>query len=205
MEPKSEAQASFDVLAYASAAIKTYRIPLELTYYSANGSKLTRTDYAGVVVESKPELSVALESSTIRSTNTTGSIFLSVVNKGVADAKFLEVEVAPTNGLTILSGAKTYVGALDSDDYQTVEIKAYAETGASELRLPVALRFKDANNRAYEQQSAVVVPLYSQAELEKYGYATPQSLLVTVAAIIVILLAAWWAYKKFFKNNAKRT
>ena len=199
--PKEKNDVSFDVLAYPTAAIKAYRIPLELTYYDDTGAKQTRTDYAGVVVESKPLLSIALESSTLHQTNTTGSIFVSVINKGVSDAKFLEVEIQPVAGIRVLSGATTYVGALDSDDYQTVEVKVYAETDASAFVLPVKLSFKDANNREYEQTSEITVPLYSQAELEKYGLAAPQGMILTIVVVLVVLVAAYYGYRRFVKNR----
>ncbi|MEM0475263.1 MAG: hypothetical protein QW343_00500 [Candidatus Norongarragalinales archaeon] len=201
VEPKGTVELSFDVLTYPDAAIKAYRIPLELAYYSANGTKTMRTDYTGVLVESKPEISIALESATLNKNASFGSIIFNVINKGVADAKFLEVEVLPVAGFRVLAGEKIYVGALDSDDYQAVEVKGYAETAASELRLPVALRFKDANNRAYEEKTEIVVPIYSQSELEKYGLAAPQGIIWTATAAVVVLAVAWLAYSRFVKKK----
>ena len=201
IEPKSVSEVSFDVLAYPNAAIKAYRIPLELAYYSANGTKQSRTDYAGILVEAKPELGVSLDSSTLYKAGAVGSIILRIVNKGIADAKFLEVNVQEAPGLKIISGEQTYVGALDSDDYQTIEIKAYAETDATEIRLPVAISFKDANNRAYSETSEVVVPLYSQTELEKYGLAAPQGMLASIALVIIVLIVAYFGYTRFLKKK----
>jgi hypothetical protein len=75
------------------------------------------------------------------------------------------------------------------------------ETAARELRLPLKLSFKDANNRAYEERREIIVPLYSQAELEKYGFATPQGIMLTVLAAIILLFAAYFVYAHFLKKK----
>ena len=69
-----------------------------------------------------PEVSVILDKTDITQKKMTGTVTLKVINKGLSDIKFLNVILKTSDNYEILSTSDTtYVGNLQSDDYQSVD------------------------------------------------------------------------------------
>jgi hypothetical protein len=66
-----------------------------------------------------------------------GNVVISVANMGLTDVKFLNVLVNNSENVKVLSPSNIfYIGSLDSDDYETFEVKLWV-TGGRDLYLEI--------------------------------------------------------------------
>jgi len=98
-----------------------------------------------------------------------GEIGIKIINVGLADIKLLSVELEDSEDYDIVSVSKVYIGNLESDDYETAEFKIYVNSRRKELLLNLQVKYKDSFNEEYIQNEIINLPLYSSAELNKFG------------------------------------
>ena len=114
----------FKIKPYPDAESKIYKIPIVLTYTDNVGTVHTRTEVVSLIVNSEPDLSMKIESTTLSTKQKTGDISFEIVNKGLSDVKFANVVLADTDDYDLLSpSAEVYIGNIDSDDYETAEFR----------------------------------------------------------------------------------
>ena len=119
IETGEEEDFTFKLKASNSITPGDYEIPFSLNYQNPDtDEKVERKGTVGIRVRANPDLvfSVNTENPIL---NTKGKIILKIVNKGFYDARFLSVKIIP-EGYTLLSEAETYIGSVDSDDFETV-------------------------------------------------------------------------------------
>ncbi len=196
----------FNVLAASDAAAKLYKTTLSLSYVDDAGNKYSRDDSIAFLINAKPEIFAELESTEILRAGQSGNIVIKIANKGLSDAKFLSVRLLPNSGFQTLSAADVYVGGLDSDDYQTVQYPLYASTNAgNQIKLPLEISFKDANNKNYKEYREVFLRLYSEEEITRMDL-EKKSGLNTILIVVIALVAfyALWRLLKWFSRRKKR-
>ncbi|MFH1174472.1 MAG: COG1361 S-layer family protein [archaeon] len=189
---------AFPLQAYTSASPGLYKIPINITYYDNVGTKYTLQQLIGVVVGSEPELSVVVDSTTLRSVPMMGDITLKVINKGLSDVKFLDMRLGESAAYEIMSASnEVYLGNLDSDDYDTATYKLKLLTAQDLLSLPVSIAYRDANNNPYVLNTTVVAKLYANGDDTK----APVGLIVFI--VIVLGVIGFFIYRKFRKPRKK--
>ena len=78
------------------------------------------------------------------------------INKGFGEVKFLNIQVEENDEFELICCEDIYVGNVDSDDYETAELKKYLlsseEEEQKEQTIPIKVRaqYRDANNKMYE-------------------------------------------------------
>jgi hypothetical protein len=199
LNPGNTAEFSYTLRAYPDATSKVYKIPLDISYYDNTGELQEKTDYAGVIVNGAPELSVVVDETDLNSDKKSGSVTFKIINKGVSDIKFLNIVVKETEDFELLSNSGTiYVGNLVSDDYQTAEYVVSIESKENDVKIPVILQYRDANNKYYETNYNVDLKLIDSKKLESGKSGSGFILIV----FIVVALAGFWYYKRS-KKKAK--
>ena len=195
----------FNVTVAPDAASKLYKTALLLSYVDEAGNKYSREDSIAFLVNSKPELSVELESSEIIRAGQTGKIVIKIANKGLSDAKFLSTTLLPSPGFQTLSAANVYVGGLDSDDYQTIQYSLYVPPNAgSQVKLPLEVSFKDANNRQYKEKLELSLRLYSEEEITRMDLEKKSGLnLILIAIIALVTLYVLWRLFKWLSRKKR--
>ncbi|PIN72433.1 hypothetical protein COV21_02205, partial [Candidatus Woesearchaeota archaeon CG10_big_fil_rev_8_21_14_0_10_45_5] len=162
------------------------------------------SDILGIVVNAKPEISVRIDSSAIKSAGSSGKITLKLVNLGIGDVRFLNLKFSDTPDLTIVSGNEQYIGQLSSDDYDTADINAYvARANEGIVEIPVTLDYSDAMGNSYEQNESVVLRIYSAAEQRRLGISSGKSPLWILLIVIIIAVGIVF-YRKRKRRSPKR-
>ncbi len=186
----------FDVVALPDAEAGVYKVPIILTYSDELGKGYNKTDIIGVVVGGVPELSVQVDKSTIYISKEQGKVILRLVNKGFVNVKFLDVKISQSNDFKLLSNPETYVGKIESDDFETLEIEiAPKKYQNGNLIIPLILDYKDANNKPYHQEINVSVVVLSKKEAGVNGGFGFVGFLIGLV-VVVFLVIEFRAFRK---------
>ncbi|MEM2139082.1 MAG: hypothetical protein QXM96_02930 [Candidatus Woesearchaeota archaeon] len=193
---------SYRLIAYPDATSKIYKVPIILSYYDNKGNQYTKSDVIGLVVGTKPDMSVIIDETDLYVGKKTGLVTIKIINKGFTDIKFLDVKAKDNQNLQILSSKEVYIGNVDSDDYETAEFKVYTNGNLDTktektIKFPVVVEYRDANNNFYSEEYDLDLPILSQSKLSEQK--SSGGFNFVVLAVIVIL--GVFAYKRFSKRK----
>lgn len=191
-----EEQVIYTLVATPDAAAGVYKIPIIIKYYDETGQLYNISDVVGVMVGAEPKISVALDSTELTKSTKTGKLVLKVINFGTEDIKFARLNIDAGTGFSLLSPAETYIGNVDSDDYETAEFRVTAS--ADSFTIPVELSYMDSNNKEYTEQQDVVITLYTPKELGINGSNT-----WLYFVVLVVIIGAYIGYRKY-KNRKQK-
>ena len=186
---------TFQLASDTSTQVKVYSIPVSLSYQDERNKKYADTAKITLVVNALPELSLTVDSPKFDNRQKPGTVTLKIVNKGVINLKYVTVSVGASKDYELLSSTnETYVGNLDSDDFETVNflIKPLVE----EPKLNIALNFKDQYNVDFTQRHILPVKIITEQDL---GNTT----IVWPIILIVLLIAGGIAYWKLYKKKKR--
>lgn len=201
MEPQSSKSIEFELLVDPDAASKTYKIPISLRYSDALGRNFSKSNFVTVVVGGEPDVSIGIDGTTIYKAKSAGEITVKIVNKGLPDMKFVNVRLANSPIYRIVSPSEIYIGNIDSDDYETADFKLYIErTSDKKIILPLAVEYKDANNKNYKNVVNLELPLYSSSEAKKLGLAEGNGSFKWVL-LIILAVAGFFGYRMWKKKR----
>ncbi len=191
----------FDLLADPDAKSKTYKVPLKIQYSDVINKNYSKTNTIALVVGVEPDISVYIDTTSIYSSGSTGDLSIKIVNKGLTDVKFLNVNLEKGQGYRALSPYEVYIGNIDSDDYETADFKINVEkTNEKKIILPLTIEYKDANNQDYAKKMNLELPLYTSSEAKKLGFVESGNKLwifIVIAAVII----GFFAYRRWKKRK----
>ena len=204
IQPGQTQNFTFQLLTSPDTILGLYKISIAIEYIDEANNNHTISDILGIVVNAKPEISVRIDSSAIKSAGSSGKITLKLVNLGIGDVRFLNLKFSDTPDLTIVSGNEQYIGQLSSDDYDTADINAYvARANEGIVEIPVTLDYSDAMGNSYEQNESVVLRIYSAAEQRRFGISSGKSPLWILLIVIIIAVGIVF-YRKRKRRSPKR-
>ncbi|MBI2129488.1 hypothetical protein HYU07_04565 [Candidatus Woesearchaeota archaeon] len=193
--------ATFKLITAPDTKADVYKVPLEISYMDRLGKNYTKAHLIGLVVGSAPDLYISIESSTIYKIGSSGKIIIKFVNKGLTDIKFVNARLKETNDYEIVSPDVVYVGNVDSDDYETAEFRLFLKNAKDgKVILPLAVDYKDANNKDYSANISLELKIISP---EKLGIKQGNGFW-GIILLIIIAAAAWWGYSKLKKSRRKK-
>ncbi|MEM3690548.1 MAG: hypothetical protein QXW07_03560 [Candidatus Woesearchaeota archaeon] len=194
IEPNGIQTFPFKLIVSPSAAAGLYKIPVTITYKDDANVEHSVNEMIGILINPMPRIDLLLESANPISQGYTGPVTIRIVNSGIGSARFIEAEASEVDGLSIISGAKQYVGEISSDDYDTLELRVHiSKTANGTLQLPVKLRYADSLGRTYTENKTVSLRVYTASEQRALGiYQRNNSLvlwiLVTAAFAVIYLI-----------------
>ncbi|MEM4255466.1 MAG: hypothetical protein QXR53_04040 [Candidatus Norongarragalinales archaeon] len=190
-----EYDVSFKLVSFADAVPKAYKIPIKISFKDYLGNAYALNETVGIILNSKPVLEAFVDDSEIIRANTGGTVLVKVVNRGLSDAKFLNVRASDTATVKVVEPKEFYVGNLDSDDFDTVEYRLYVNNAEKAAFLPLQMTYRDANNKEYTQQANVEIKIYSEDEIFKLGLEPKQGInWFFVIVIAAIAFGIYWFY-----------
>lgn len=191
----------FRVIALNTADSGIYKIPIEITYKEDNEMK-TRAGLISLTINDVPELDVQVEEGLFLK-GKQNEVTLRIINKGLSDAEFLEVELF-SGSYSILTPKKIYIGEIGSDDFDTIDYKIYFnENIADIISLPVILRYKDITNKEFTKNFNVDLRVYSQEEAIRVGLMKKNNT-ITYIILVIVVLVLWFIYRKIRKVRKAR-
>lgn len=202
IDAKASDSVEFELLADPDAKSKVYKVPIIIQYLDVLNKNYSRTLTAALVVGSQPDLSLYIDSSTIYSAGKTGEVTVKIVNKGLTDIKFLNVNLDDAEGYEIISPPNVYIGNIDSDDYESIDFKLSVEkTKNKKVVLPLTVEYKDANNQNYKKNFKLELPLYSSSEAKKMGLVKGTSKFAIFVMILAVAAVIFIAYRTFKRRR----
>ena len=200
---KASYEVSFKLLANPDAKAGVYQVPLDLIYSDELGKKYIKNNTIGIIVGSRPELSVTLDKSEIYEEDKSGEIIVKVVNKGVTDIKFANLKIIPAPDYKILSSDEVYLGNIDSDDFETAGFRIFvSNVKKNEIDVPLSLEYKDANNNEYKDNVALNLGIYSASDAKKFGLKKGNGVIGNIIVLIIVAVGLFY-YIRFRKKKKK--
>ena len=156
-----------------------YSIPFTLSYYDETKSNLTTaTKSIGLTIGGQAQFVINLDSAKNFYFGRQGTASVSISNNGNAPADFLTVKVSSKFGTK-----EVYVGTLDTDDTETVDVEQVLTGAAGPYNLNIELSWKDSFGTPHTEMR--------QLEL------SPTSAPIEISPVVIVLLlvaggAYWW-------------
>lgn len=201
----------FTLAVDANAMAKVHQIPLRIEYANRFGDAFLLNTSFGFPVAAGSDYLVNLEQTEVYTANSKGAITLSVSNIGKSDLNFVTVELDPTDEYRVLSAPQSYIGNLESDDFETAEFTIFVpKTKADAVALTGNVRFKDAYNAERVEPFSIPLRLYSSSEAKRMGLVKNGSggMLVLLLLVAVLLIIEWrrgWREITWLKGKLRRT
>jgi len=134
-----------------SAAPGLYSIPFVLTYYEETKSDLLNISKTiGLALGGKADFVVTLDSAKTFYFGRTGTASVSIANAGNSPAEFLSVKASSPYGTK-----EVYVGNLDSDDTETVDVEQKLPMTGGPYDLTLELSWEDKFGTEYSETKTV--------------------------------------------------
>ena len=182
----------FRLIADPNAASGIYKIPVKISYF-VNGQKSEKSGTVSIIIESEPRIALHVEGYLIQGLES--KIVVRIVNDGLSDVKLASFSLGNIDRTQINSPSYEYIGNLDSDDEESVELKINTMTNGV-LLLPVTLNYKDSNNKDYRVEENLIVPVYTKKEAESKGLVEKSNYTLYVVAGLIVVLIVFWRWRK---------
>ncbi len=204
LEEGDEKDFKFRLIALPETDTGIYKIPVEISYEDEEKNVSTKYELISITVNSKPELKVSLEDSTVLIKGKENVFSVKIVNSGLADVKFVYLIVDNVKGIKFLSEKEQYIGDINSDDFDNIEYEVYVNADASgTINLPIVLKFKDATNKEFIESKNVILKTYSLKEAQSLGLVQKPS--YTPYIIGGVLVLGYIFYRIMKKRKLKAT
>jgi hypothetical protein len=203
IDPGKTEDIIFDLFVDSDAESKVHKVPYILSYSDEAGTNFTRNGYLGLMVDAEPDLSINIDSTTIYSSGTKGTIGIKFVNKGFSDVKFLDIILKETDDFEILSNPEVYIGNLDSDDYEAADYELLVSKDASnEIMLPLKVEYRNANGKLYSNSINLRLQLYSGEKLKQRTDGGGNAFVGVIIVVVIIGAGIWfWRWRKKKKKQ----
>ncbi|MBU0980447.1 MAG: COG1361 S-layer family protein [Nanoarchaeota archaeon] len=186
--PGKESEITFQFLADPDADPGVYKLPITLTYSDDFGRNYTRNYYTSLIIKGVPQIVVHLDDSDELAPGKRGTAVVKFINKGLHEVKFLDIKVEDGEDYALLSAGEVYIGNIDSDDYETLELDLYVKQGAEKITVPLSLTFNDGNNQQYEMSKDIEISLYSDEEMKDLGLQEKSNGAGLIIVIVVVVI-----------------
>ena len=194
----------FDLQALSNAKSGIYSLPLTISWDFDNKT-FTRTSIVTLTVTSAPVLDVQVQDGVlIKGQN--NEINLQVTNKGIADVKFLDIQI-DEQGYSLLSPNNAYIGDVDSNDFQTTSFKIFIPaTASNRISVPVTLTYSDVLNKEYVQSFSVDARVYSLTEAQDLGLVAKSNapFYIGIIVLLILLYIAYRIIKRILKKRKEK-
>lgn len=193
LESGKTKEVEFNIIAFNDAKPGIYKIPVKIEY-NEDGIKKTKQSLISIIINSEPIIDVIVEEGLLLK-GQKNTIVVKIINKGLGDAKFLEMELGTSTNYNILSQTKVYIGDVESNDFQTEEFQVYFnENSLKTISLPIKVKYKDINNKEYEKKYDVQLKVYTLEQARNLGL-TPKNNTIYIGYLIIILIIIFFVYR----------
>lgn len=191
---------SFQIIALSNSESGVYKIPIKISYKDENDIEHKKQSLISLTVNSMPLLGAEYENGLLLK-NQNNDVVIKIINKGLSDIKFLEVDIGNSKHYNLLSQDNVYIGDIDSDDFDTAEFKIFfKDKSPSIVNLPVTLHYRDVMNKEYNEDYTINLKVYSKAKAIELGL-LKQSRTGVYIGIVIFLIIIYIVYRKIKKRR----
>jgi hypothetical protein len=189
----------YSIIAKSDAASEFYTLPVTLSYVDSLANSYNRSNTITLLVGDDPDLVVLSEQDEPIPLGEKTEISLRFINRGPTDIKFLYVTLEDAEGLEVVSSRESYIGKIDSDDYQTEDFTVFIEQGVrSPVELPITLSYSDGMNQEYSEHRTLALTVLSSEEAKKYDGNGDDIIygIIIIVVIVIVGLVIWRLVRK---------
>lgn len=192
-------EVSFQILAFNNAASGIYKIPVNIKY-NEDGIIANRQSIISIMVNSIPIIDINYDDGLLLK-GQNNKVTIKIINKGLADVKFLELNAESSSSYNIISQSQVYIGDVDSNDFQTADFSIYFNNNPSKLvSLPLNVKYKDVTNKEYTQNFDIQLKVYTKEQAQSLGLVSADNTIYIVLGIIV-LIVVFFIYRAIRKRR----
>jgi hypothetical protein len=195
LQPGEQTAIQYRLVVDASADVKSYLLPVALSYQDEQGTDIAETQRVSLMVQGRPQTVPQLVVSAYRTMPerlTPGDIFtltIQVANVGTADAQRLSIALGGPDGaalepfMPVGAGNVSFVGTIAGDHSVTITQKLIVDgsANAKAYSLPVALTYDHEGARETSVQRLSLI-VRKQVQLQVAVYSSPDTLAVGTPA-----------------------
>ncbi|MDP7181165.1 MAG: hypothetical protein QF486_01215 [Candidatus Woesearchaeota archaeon] len=183
------ASVDFDLIPDTSAGVGIFKVPVTLTYFDTKGKRYNESTTLAIMLNSPPKTEVVVASVDSDGADTPSTVGIKFINKGVANLKYVNLELVKDPAYEILTPSNTdYLGNVDNDDFETSEFLIKPKNRQTTLK--VRAEYLDEYNKEHSEMYDLPVTFYSAQEIEGGG---------SKAWVVIVLIVAgvgYYYYKK---------
>lgn len=198
-----EETVNFKIIALPEALSGIYKIPVKIEYnFDGENNTIEKETTISVIVNSPPKIKISVEGGLVKGME--NMIILRVVNDGLSEARFASVQIQqPLTGV-VNSPLYEYLGDIDSDDFDSIEIKIFAdEDSSSRISLPITINYKDSTNRDFTKNETLILNVYTKEEAARLGLIQkPNYTLYVIAGILIFVYVVYLVRKRIRKKES---
>lgn len=189
---------NYEIISYPTVSSGIYKLPIEITFYDGTGEEITKTDYLTLIVNPDVKLDLIIDDTDLTKEKKSGEISLKLINRGYGDIKFANLEIKENEDFDLLSQNKLlYIGNIDSDDYESSDIKINAKK--DNIKIPISLEYRDSLNNIYTLEKELELDLASNAEL---GVKKSNSNIYLIVGVGLVMI--FFIYRHFKKKKKRK-
>lgn len=178
-----------------------YKIPVTISYKDENNKEMEpEMSSIGVYISSPPVVDVYITTSPLPvMSGQTHTFSVQATNSGISDVKALKVKVFSNDVFKVLDPESVqYIGALDADDFSTVQYKIKVENvPPGQYPLKFTVSYLDMANVPHTVEITKMINVYSQeTSVESMIMNNILSICVIGILIGIIGIAAYFMFKK---------
>lgn len=191
--------AEFQVIAFNDAKSGIYKIPVKIEYKEDDIVKIKQS-VISIMVNSEPIIEVSYDNGLLLK-GQKNQIELKIVNKGLGDVKFLELELGTSTAYNILSQNKIYVGDIDSNDFQTEEFEIFFNPNPlKNVNLPINVKYKDVANKEYKKNYDLQLKVYTKKQAQNLDL-IPRDNTIYIVIVVIVLIIVFLIYRMIRKRR----
>ena len=203
IDENDDENAKFEVVALTDAESGIYKIPVKIKYTDSNEEKHEKESLISVTVNSAPILSVEIEDGLLLK-GKNNEINLIVINKGLSDVQFSEIEIKRGNYYDVISKDSVYIGDIDSDDFETETFSIFfKQNSPSRINLKVELTYRDITNKQYEEDFDIELDIYNREKALELGL-IQRNYTATIIAVVIVLILLYIVYRVIKKRQQRK-
>lgn len=192
--------AEFEIIVLNNAKSGIYKIPVIITY-TQNETVKKKNFLISITVSSKPNIDVNTENNILLK-GENNEFFIKITNKGLSDAKFVELEIG-RGKYDLLSEKKYYIGDIDSNDFESIKIETFFKKDVpNNVNLPVNIIYKDELNKEYIDNFNLNLKVYSKTEAINLGLLEKNNATLYISGIVLTGII-YFIYRKLKRKVNK--
>ncbi|MAF35461.1 hypothetical protein CMO91_06490 [Candidatus Woesearchaeota archaeon] len=162
------ASVDFELIPDTTAGVGIFKVPVTLYYFDTKGKRYNESSTLAIMLNSPPKTEVIVASVDSEGANTPSTVGIKFINKGVANLKYVNLELVQDPAYDILTPSNTdYLGNVDNDDFETSEFLIKPKNRQTLLK--VRAEYLDEYNKEHSEVYELPVTFYSAKELDGGG------------------------------------
>jgi len=161
--------------------IGTTSIPVEIKYYDETRTyNYTESKEIGLKISGNVDFIITVNSYNNFYYGRLGKVAFSISNRGSSPANYISV-----NAFSEFGSKEFYIGSLDPDDSETIEIPQDLSKTSGKYPIHLTLNYRDKFENSYSVEKFVeVIPTEAQIDYNTYIIA------------LIVLVVAFWIYRR---------